>query len=193
MELPERYTGLIFDCDGTLVDTMPAHYVAWNRALEPHGLVFEHPRFLALAGKSSVATVELLAREQGVTVDAVAVAHAKDELYRRGAHDNPPIEAVASIARREHGRRKLAVASGNTTDIVEATLRGAGLAHLFPVIVGADQVTRGKPAPDTFLRAAALLQLSPEHCAVFEDADLGLEAARAAGMLAVDIRPWLGR
>src|SRR5687768_1742962 len=99
--IPAEYRALIFDCDGTLVDTMPAHYVAWCRALEPHGIVLSDAQFLALAGKSTVATVELLAREQNVSCDAAAVARAKDDLYRRGEHNAPPIEVVAAIARRE--------------------------------------------------------------------------------------------
>jgi HAD superfamily hydrolase (TIGR01509 family) len=186
--IPPEYTALIFDCDGTLVDTMPAHYVAWCRALEPHGIALGHEQFLALAGKSTVATVELLAREQNVTCDAATIARAKDDLYRNGEHNAPAIEIVAAIARRERGRRKLAVASGNTTDIVHATLRGAGIHELFEVVIGADQVTRGKPAPDTFLLAAERLGAKPASCVVYEDADLGLQAARAAGMVAIDIR-----
>lgn len=188
--IPEQFTALIFDCDGTLVDTMPPHYVAWCRALEPHGFVLTHERFLALAGVPSLGTVEILAREQGIACDAAAIARAKDDLYRAGSHDAPAIEIVAAIARRERGRRKLAVASGNTTDIVEATLHGAHLDGLFDAIVGADQVVHGKPAPDIFLRAAALLSTSPDRCVVYEDAELGLQGARAAGMVAIDIRPF---
>jgi HAD superfamily hydrolase (TIGR01509 family) len=188
---PDDFDALIFDCDGTLVDTMPAHYASWCAALAAVGMTFDHDRFLALAGMSTVATVETLAREQGVTCDALAVARDKDQRHRARTDTDPPIEVVVAIARRAYGVKKLAVASGNVTDLVIATLRGAGIAELFPVVVGADQVVHGKPAPDVFLRAASLLCAAPSRCLVYEDGDLGIRAARAAGMSVVDVRPWL--
>ena len=191
MNIPHSIKALIFDCDGTLVDTMPAHYVAWCEALKPHGLTLTNERFYALAGVPTVTIVELLAREQGIECNAIAIATEKDQRYLEVDIECPPIEPVVEIARREYGRRKLAVASGNRSDIVRATLRGAEIEDLFEVVVGADHVARGKPAPDLFLHAAQLVSVKPFACLVFEDADLGLEAGRAAGMEVVDVRPWL--
>lgn len=188
--LPESIEALIFDCDGTLVDTMPAHYRAWCAALEPLGIAFSEERFYSLAGVPTAAIVELLAREQGVECDAAAVARNKDALYLALEHRGDGIDAVVRVARRELDRRKLAVASGGKREVVISTLRAAGLLELFPVIVTAEDVQHGKPAPDVFLRAAELLAVPPSRCAVYEDADLGLEAGRSAGMLVVDIRPW---
>lgn len=189
-ELPADVEALIFDCDGTLVDTMPAHYVAWCAALAPVGLALSEDRFYALAGVTTAAIVGLLAREQGVACDAERVAEDKDARYLGLAHRGDGIAPVVAVARRELGRRKLAVASGGKRDVVLSTLEGAGLAGLFPVVVGAEDVTRGKPAPDVFLAAAARLGVRPERCVVYEDADLGLSAGRAAGMRVVDIRLW---
>ncbi|MBI2393187.1 MAG: HAD-IA family hydrolase [Deltaproteobacteria bacterium] len=189
--IPERYQGLVFDCDGTLVDTMPAHYRAWRAALDPLGIMLDEARFHALAGVPTAAIVELLAREQRVRCDPVAVAHDKDARYLALEERGAAIELVVSIARREQGRRKLAVASGGLRSVVLSTLRSAGLDAMFPVVVAAENVRHGKPAPDVFLCAAERLGVDPSRCVAYEDADLGLQAARAAGMAAVDVRPWL--
>lgn len=185
------YSALIFDCDGTLVDTMPAHYEAWCAALAPVGIEFSRDRFYSLAGVPTVTIVEMLAREQRVICDAVATAHDKDQRFLPLIDRAVPIDLVVAIARREHGRRKLAVASGGFRWVVERTLEVAQIAPLFDAVVTAEDVKRGKPAPDVFLRAAELLAVEPAKCIVYEDADLGLEAARAAGMACVDIRPWI--
>jgi HAD superfamily hydrolase (TIGR01509 family) len=193
MKIPDSITALIFDCDGTLVDTMPAHYVAWCEALKPYGIAFPEHRFYALAGVPTAKIVEILAGEQGVKCDPLAVAEEKDQRYLEVEIECPPIEKVVAIARGQQGRRRMAVASGNRSDIVRASLRGADIEELFEVVVGADHVVRGKPAPDLFLHAASLLATPPEQCMVFEDGDLGLQAGRAAGMMVVDVRPWLSR
>lgn len=188
---PSAYDALIFDCDGTLVDTMPGHFVIWRDTLAPLGIPLDETRFYALAGVSSVGTVEILAREHGVTVDAASVAREKDRRYLAREATDRPIDVVVRIAREARGKKKLAVASGNVTSIVQRTLRGAGIDDLFEVVVGADQVAHGKPAPDLFLRAASLVGVAPARCVVLEDADLGIQAAHAAGMTAIDVRPWL--
>ena len=189
--IPAEIEALIFDCDGTLVDTMPAHHRAWLAALAPHGLTFSTAQFHALAGMPTRAIVERLGREQGVACDADRIAAQKDAAYLAAADHGGPIAVVVAIARRERGARKLAVASGNVTELVRATLRGAAIDDLFPVVVGADLVVHGKPAPDVFLEAAARIGAQPARCAVYEDGELGLQAARAAGMIAIDVRPWL--
>jgi beta-phosphoglucomutase family hydrolase len=186
--IDEDIEGLVFDCDGTLVDTMPAHFRAWTEALAPHGLVLSEQQFYALAGVPTVRIVEILSAEQHVEVDPVAIGRAKDQRYVDLDDHGGPIEKVVSIARAERGRRKLAVASGNFTALVRLTLESAGIGDLFEIVIGADQVKHGKPAPDMFLLAAEKIGVPPSRCLVYEDADLGLEAARAAGMRAVDIR-----
>jgi len=190
-EIPARFEGLVFDCDGTLVDTMPAHFRAWSDAFAPHAIEFPVERFYGLAGVSSIAIIELLANEQGKVVDAGAIARDKDARYLALESHGAPIAPVAGIAKREQGRRRLGVASGNVTGLVRATLRDAGIEALFQAVVGSDRVERGKPAPDVFLLAASELGVAPDRCVAYEDGDLGLIAARDAGMTAIDVRPWL--
>jgi HAD superfamily hydrolase (TIGR01509 family) len=188
--IPDRYQGLIFDCDGTLIDTMPVHYKAWCKALALHNLTFSEERFYALAGATSRAIVALLAKEQGVKCDPMAVSHEKEEMYEASLQDLEPIHSVVAIARREKGRRKMAVASGGRTQAVRTSLRISGLANLFQVVMGMDDVIHGKPDPELFLKAAAMLKVPAEKCLVYEDGELGIQAAQRAGMGCIDVRPW---
>jgi beta-phosphoglucomutase family hydrolase len=190
--LPERIKGLIFDCDGTLVDTMPVHFIAWTAALEKHGLELDEKRFYEFAGMPTQKIIEILSAEQGIEVSAEEIAHEKEQMYLEAIPGVKRIGKVVDIAEREKGRRKLAVASGGWKRVVLHSLRSAKLDGLFPVIVGADDVVHGKPAPDVFLEAARRMGLRPEECMVYEDGELGFEAAKAAGMECVDVRPWYG-
>jgi HAD superfamily hydrolase (TIGR01509 family) len=188
--IPEQYQALIFDCDGTVVDTMPVHYRAWCQALALHGLHLPEDRFYAFAGAQSPQIVATIAREQGVACDPVKVAHEKEDLYEASLRALEPIHSVVAIARREHGKRKLAVASGGRVPAVRTSLAVIGVEHLFEVVVGMGDVAHGKPAPDLFLKAAALLGVAPANCLVYEDGDFGIQAAIAAGMAYIDVRPW---
>lgn len=188
--IPARYKGLIFDCDGTIVDTMPVHFMAWCRALEAVKIHFPEDRFYSFAGAPTVTIIQTLAKEQGVVCDAVEVAHAKEKIYTESLENLEPIHSVVAIARREIGKRKLAVASGGWRRVVKQSLTVIGVEDLFEAIVGADDVEHGKPAPDVFLKAAAMIGVKPEECLVYEDGDLGIDAAKAAGMAWIDVRPW---
>ncbi|HEY4330033.1 MAG TPA: HAD family phosphatase [Phycisphaerae bacterium] len=188
--IPERFQGLIFDCDGTIVDTMPVHYAAWVKALTPLGLKFPEERFYSFAGALSTTIVQTISREQGVTCDPVQVAHQKEEIYEASLRNLEPIHSVVAIARREKAHRRLAVASGGRKQAVKASLSVIDVDHLFEVIVGAEDVVLGKPSPELFLKAAQLLGLQPNACLVYEDGDLGIQAARSAGMEFIDVRPW---
>jgi len=189
-EIPAAIEGLIFDCDGTLIDTMPTHFAAWTRALGPLGIPFPEDQFYSFAGAPSVKIVESLARQHGRDLPAEAVARQKEQYFVEYIPRVTPIELVVAIARRERGRRKLAVASGGTQDVIRKLLASVNLLELFPVIVCSDDVAHGKPAPDVFLEAARRLGVAPGKCAVYEDGELGFLAARAAGMPIIDVRPW---
>jgi HAD superfamily hydrolase (TIGR01509 family) len=189
-EIPAEIEGLIFDCDGTLVDTMPTHFVAWTKALEPLGIAFPEERFYDFAGAPTLKIVETLSKEQGVEVHAPAVARQKEQYFIEYLPQVTPIELVVDIARRERGRRKLAVASGGEQAIIRKLLTSAGILDLFDAIVCADDVVHGKPAPEVFLLAATKMGVAPERCAVYEDGEMGFLAARAANMPLIDVRPW---
>jgi beta-phosphoglucomutase family hydrolase len=191
-ELPEHIGGLIFDCDGTLVDTMPMHYRAWQTALGEAGIPLAEEEFYRLAGMPTLQIAQALALEHKSNVSGEHITHRKEEAYIESIPGIALIPAVVAIARREHGRRRLSVASGGIHRIVDEQLRAAGLLDLFPIVICADDVEHGKPAPDSFLAAASRMGLKPEQCIVYEDGELGFQAAAAAGMSCVDVRPWYG-
>jgi beta-phosphoglucomutase family hydrolase len=185
--------GLIFDCDGTLADTMPLHWKAWQVISQRHRVHFPEERFYALGGVPSRDILKLLREEQGLTIDPLAVAHEKEEEYLRLITEVEPIHMVIEIARDNHGKLPMAVASGGNRHIIELVLNRLGIRHLFDAIVTSEEVVRQKPAPDIFLEAARRIGVAPQDCRAYEDTDLGMQAIRAAGMEAIDVREIVGR
>jgi beta-phosphoglucomutase family hydrolase len=182
------FSALIFDCDGTLIDSMPAHYVAWRATLDAVGIDFPEQRFYELAGTPTDRIIQMLAEEQSVFVDVDSLAQRKEQAYLDRLDQVAPIPSVVNVVRENLGRLPMAVASGGFRDVVQRQLRQIGLHGVFDAIVCAEDTTRHKPHPDVFLEAARRLGVAPSDCCVYEDADLGLEAARRAGMAMVDIR-----
>jgi len=180
--------GLIFDCDGTLADTMPLHWAAWQTIVQRHGIAFTEDRFYALGGVPSRDILRMLAREQGLTLDPLLVAKEKELVYLDRLSHVGPIELVVDIARANAGKIPMAIASGGTRHVIARVLDHLNLATLFRTVVTSEDVTRQKPAPDIFLEAAHRIGVAPEACRAYEDTDLGLAAIRAAGMDAVDVR-----
>jgi HAD superfamily hydrolase (TIGR01509 family) len=181
-------SALIFDCDGTLADTMPAHYRAWLEILRPHGISFPEDRFYAMGGMPTGKILEKLFSESGKVPDVESLTRQKEEAFVQKIGEVRPIEKVVAIARRARGESPMAVASGGHRHMVEMTLRHIGILDWFPVVVAAEDTVRHKPEPDVFLEAARRLGVEPAVCTVYEDTDLGIEAARRAGMAWVDVR-----
>ncbi len=181
-------SALIFDCDGTLADTMPAHYQAWMEILRPFGVTFPEDRFYAKGGMPTGSIVEKLFAEVSKPVDVALMTRRKEQAFIERMGAIRPIEKVVEIARKARGRVPMAVASGGHRHMVEKTLRQIGILEWFPVIVAAEDTVRHKPEPDVFLEAARRLGVQPADCTVYEDTDLGIEAARRAGMHWVDVR-----
>ncbi len=180
--------GLIFDCDGTLADTMPLHWHAWQMVTQRHGLYFPEDRFYSLGGVPSRDILKMLAGEQGRSLDHIAVAHEKEETYLPLMAQVQPVQAVVEIAKANYGKIPMAVASGGTEKIITLVLDQLKIRHLFTAIVTSEMVKNQKPAPDIFLEAARRIGVEPKFCRAYEDTDLGLQAIRAAGMDAVDVR-----
>jgi HAD superfamily hydrolase (TIGR01509 family) len=183
LHLPERDFGAyIFDCDGTLADTMGLHYEAWKMAITPHGADLPEDLYYQWGGRPTREIVEALNEMQGLYMDADAIVHAKEEFYFSLLPDVQPIDEVVAIARSLHGRKPIAVASGGGRKSVRLTLEGLGLIHLFDTIVTSEDYKFGKPAPDPYLEAARRLGVPPGDCLVFEDTETGRQSAAAAGM-----------
>ena len=180
--------GLIFDCDGTLADTMPLHWRAWQVIAAKYKLHFPEDRFYALGGVPSRDILKMLAEEQGRSLDHISVAHEKEEAYLPLMSQVGPIHEVVEIARASFGNIPMAVASGGTQKIICEVLEHLKIRQLFNAVVTSEMVKNQKPAPDIFLEAARRIGVEPKFCRAYEDTDLGLQAIRAAGMDAVDVR-----
>ena len=187
--LPRRaFRGLIFDCDGTLVDSMPLHYQAWLESLRHHQAPYDFPEdeFYALAGIREQDAVRLLNAKHGAEVDPDAVAEYKSAIFQHRYVEVGEVKPVADLARAAFGAGlPVAVASGSEEHTVRGCLTATGLIELFEIIITPRLVQRGKPAPDMFLLAAERLGVAPKDCLVIEDGQSGMEAAAAAGMEAV--------
>ena len=180
--------GIIFDCDGTLADTMPLHWRAWQTITKRYNLHFPEDRFYSLGGVPSRDILKMLAEEQGVTLDHIQAAHEKENAYLPTMSEVEPIHCVVEVAREHFGKIPMAVASGGTRQIIEQVLEHLKIRHLFNAVVTSECVVNQKPAPDIFLEAARRIGVDPKFCRGYEDTDLGMQAIRAAGMEAVDVR-----
>jgi beta-phosphoglucomutase family hydrolase len=185
--------GLVFDCDGTLADTMPLHWRAWQLIAQRHRLHFPEDRFYSLGGVPSRDILKMLAQEQGLTIDHIEVSHEKEEAYLTTLDQIEPIHVVVEIAHANHGKIPMAVASGGTNKVINMVLERLKIRHLFGAVVTSEMVKNQKPAPDIFLEAARLIGVDPKLCRGYEDTDLGMTAIRSAGMEAVDVRTLIGK
>ena len=193
-DLFQQYDALIFDMDGTLVESGPLHEVAWTQTLNEFGLPIVKPLMRALCGVPTKETLEIIAAKTGTALrtSVEEMNDFKEAIAKKLMHEYVRPTPIADIARHFYGNKPLAVGTGAYTEEAKAILEICQLDHLFDAIVGADQVTRPKPAPDVFLRAAELLNVAAVRCAVLEDAELGLQAARAANMGAYDVHVHFG-
>ncbi len=190
LELPPgEFAAYIFDCDGTLADTMPTHYRAWQTALGAHAESFSEAMFYELGGVPTARIVEIMNERHGLELPVDATVAHKEAIFLELSPQIAAIEPVVELARRFHGVKPLAVASGGHRRIVMNTLRALGIVDLFDAIVTAEDYQRGKPSPDPFLEAALRLDVRPEACLVFEDTATGIAAATAAGMQSVLVPP----
>lgn len=182
------FKALIFDCDGTMINSLPAHYQAWVETLKTFGVSITPELFHTFNGMSTIDIVVTLNRQFNTHLDPVAVGDSKEQRYGELLEKVTELTPVANVAREYYGMVPLAIASGSTKPHVTTTLDNLGLLKLFDTIVTAEDATNNKPCPDIFLVAACRLRVMPEDCIVYEDSDSGVEAAARAGMRVVDIR-----
>ena len=188
---PGDFKAYLFDCDGTVADSMPPHYIAWKRALDEWGATFTQEQFYGWGGLPSDVVIEILNKEQGLQIPAAALAIRKEEFYYESLPDLKAVPEVLEHVLEAHGRIPTAIVSGSTRESVVASLTALDLLHYFDTLVCAGDYVHGKPSPEPFLMAAERLGVAPEHCLVFEDAQPGIEGAKAAGMGWVKVPlPW---
>ena len=178
----EQYDALIFDMDGTLVDSMPLHMDAWEQTSAEFGLPFDRAQLNEYGGIPTRKIVAMLAEQHGLAIDVEAFARRKVALYLEHIDKVSVFPAMWELVKDCHGKVPMGIGTGSTRAHAAHILRQTGLDAFIPVLVSADDVVNHKPHPDTFLKVAEQLGANPANCLVFEDTPIGLEAGRAAGM-----------
>ena len=189
--IPPETKGLIFDCDGTLVDSMPMHMHAWKQAFQQSANEYDNDLLYSLKGMKETDVIITYNQHHGTNLDPEEMVRIKHRFLSKDIPNVNPIDIVVDIAKAYYRKMPLAVVSGSPKKIVHPELEAIGILDLFETILTADDPFKPKPAADIFLEAAARIGIEPKYCQVFEDGDPGLESARNAGMLATDIRDYI--
>ena len=179
------FAAYLFDCDGTIVDSMPLHYIAWKTALAEWGCPFPEELFYAWGGKPVDEIISTLNTMHGLNMPVEQVGIRKENIYFDLLPQLKVVHEVLEHIEAQYGRIPFAVVSGGRRESIVRSLTTVNLLDRFQTIVGADDYVNSKPAPDAFLIAAERLGVAPKDCLVFEDTDLGIQAAKAAGMASV--------
>lgn len=188
MQPTKDIEALIFDCDGTLADTMPLHFIAWQNVLTQYGFVFDEDLFYSLGGQPTERIVTNLAKEQRIDVDVMKVTHEKESAFLDLIEQVEPINPIVEVAHNYYRKLPMGVGSGGQREVVSMILKSLSIESIFDCVVGSEDTELHKPEPDVFLEVASRLKVDPSKCLVYEDADLGVEAARRAGMKCFDVR-----
>jgi|YelNatPaOPRAMG01_1025707.scaffolds.fasta_scaffold01357_8 HAD superfamily hydrolase (TIGR01509 family) len=182
---------LIFDCDGTLVDSMPLHMIAWEKAFAQFGEYFDRDLLFSLKGMKETEIIDVYNSKYRSSINNNKIVLAKHNYFMQHIESVKPIEPIVEIAKSYFNKIPLAVVSGSVKIIVLAELNVLKIFQLFDFILTADDPFKPKPSPDIFIAAANMMKLKPEFCLVLEDGDAGLEAASKAGMKMIDIRNYI--
>jgi HAD superfamily hydrolase (TIGR01509 family) len=186
---PGSFKAYLFDCDGTVADSMPLHYIAWREALAEWNCDFEESLFYAWGGMPVTEIISTLNKNHELKMPVEQVAQRKEQLYYENLPQLKPVPEVLEHIELSYGQIPFAVVSGSNRESVTASLKTLKLLDRFETLVCAGEYQRSKPDPEAFLIAAERLKVSAEHCLVFEDTEMGIQAATAAGMASVKVPP----
>ena len=188
--IPPNVKGLIFDLDGTIANTMPNHFKAWRKAVLPYGIDFDKELFLSLTGMARKPTINKLNNLFGTKMNPKVVGALKEEYFNLLVNETKEIEVIANVIRKFYKKLPMAIGTGSTIKGVKQTLGIIKMQHYFNIIITSDDVEYGKPHPETFLKCAELMNVNPKDCIVFEDGELGMQAARSARMMVIDVNDY---
>jgi HAD superfamily hydrolase (TIGR01509 family) len=188
---PGSFKAYLFDCDGTIADSMPLHYVAWKKALGEWNCDFDEQLFYAWGGKPIADIIATLNERHNLRMPVELVAEKKENYFYELLPNVQPVQEVLEHIEARYGQIPFAVVSGSTRESVNASLTALNLIDRFDAFVCAGDYKKSKPDPEAFLLAASKLKVPPQECLVFEDTELGIQAATSAGMASVKVPlPW---
>lgn len=190
LEIPAGdFKAYLFDCDGTIADSMPLHYVAWSKVFTEWNCEFSEELFYAWGGRPTQEIVAALNARHGLAMPVADVARRKEQFYYDILPQLKVIPEVLDIMDARRGSIPFAVVSGGERESVVKSLTILNLLDRFDTLVCAEDYAKSKPDPEPFLTAAARLGVTPKDCLVFEDTEMGIQAATAAGMASVKVPP----
>ncbi len=190
IEIPKNVKGLIFDLDGTIANTMQNHFLSWREAVSPFGIDFTPELFKSLTGKPREATIIKLNEQFGTNMNPIEVGNVKGSTFKKMVHQTQEISIVADVVRKYHNILPMSIGTGSTRNGAKKTLEVINMSHFFEIVITSNDIENPKPHPETFLKCAALMQIDPEDCIVFEDGILGMQAAKTAGMQVIDVNDY---
>ncbi len=191
LKVHPKTKALIFDLDGTLSDSLPVHLATWNILGDKYGFTFDPNILHEMTGRPTIEFAVRVVEQYGLTVQPEKLVKLKQESFWEMANLLKPVDEVVSIVKASYGKLPMAVGTGASRRSAEVQLKELKLIRYFDAIVSADDVTKHKPDPDTFLECARLMGVEPQFCQVFEDGDMGITAAKKAGMMVTDVRPFI--
>jgi beta-phosphoglucomutase family hydrolase len=180
---------LIFDLDGTLSNSLPVHLSTWNLIGKRYGFKFDPKILYEMTGMPTIDFARRVVEQYGLSITPEEVVKLKQQSFWESATLLKPVEEMIAIVKEYYGRLPMAVGTGASRKSAEVQLKALDITQYFDFIVSAEDVTRHKPEPETFLMCAELMKVEPSKCQVFEDGDLGIAAAKKAGMIVTDVRP----
>jgi len=191
LKVQPKAKALIFDLDGTLSNSLPVHLATWNIVGEKYGFVFDPKILYEMTGRPTIEFAERVVQQYALSADPNEIMLLKQKAFWDMAHLLEPIDKVVSIVKTYYGKLPMSVGTGAGRKSTQVQLETLNLMKYFDAIVTAEDVTSHKPKPETFLECARLMNVDPQYCQVFEDGDLGIEAAGKAGMMVTDVRPFI--
>jgi beta-phosphoglucomutase-like phosphatase (HAD superfamily) len=191
LSVDPRAKALIFDLDGTISDSLPVHMATWNKIGSSIGFVFDERLVYEMTGKPTIAFAKRIIEENNLRISPGALVKMKQKAFWEAVHMIKPIDLVVEIVKKYKGKLPMSIGTGASRQSAILQLGELELLPYFDFVVTSDDVTHYKPEPETFLKCAELMKVSPAECQVFEDGILGMEAARSAGMIITDVRPFI--
>jgi HAD superfamily hydrolase (TIGR01509 family) len=191
LEIYPEAQALIFDLDGTLSDSLPVHIASWHAVCGKLNCTFDEQIMVEMTGAPTNLFAERIIREQNLEIEVEELVALKQQEFWKNINRIKPHDAVFELMRTAHGTIPMSIGTGASRMSAMMQLNELDILDLFDFIVTADDVERHKPEPDTFLKCAELMNVEPQYCQVFEDGELGMQAAQTAGMLLTDVRPFV--